>query len=302
VTELDRELLQELLWAYGPCGQEDAVRDVCHRELEPYVDELWVDEARNLVGLVRGQDGNDNAAATKVMAHLDELSMLVKRVEPDGSLHVTQLGTMYPANFGLGPVAVLGDRQTLCGVLAVGSEHTTEESHRIWETKPDQGDKSLDWMHVYVFTGRTPEELAAAGVGPGTRVCVERSKRNLVDVGDFLASYFMDDRASITALLQAARMLRQGDLRPAGDVFFVFTTNEEIGGVGGAYPGVGGGSDRGRVHHEGRGWSDRRLQRRAVRLRQGRRRSFDGHRERVRVVPPGGRARCLRIRRVACHG
>jgi putative aminopeptidase FrvX len=235
VTELDRELLQELLWAYGPCGQEDAVRDVCHRELEPYVDELWVDEARNLVGLIRGQDGNDSAAATRVMAHLDELSMLVKRVEPDGTLHVTQLGTMYPANFGLGPVAVLGDRQTLCGVLAVGSEHTTKESHRIWETKPDQGDKSLDWMHVYVFTGRTPEELAAAGVGPGTRVCVERSKRNLVDVGDFLGSYFMDDRASVTALLQAARMMREGGRRPAGDVFLVFTTNEEIGGVGGSY-------------------------------------------------------------------
>jgi putative aminopeptidase FrvX len=234
VTELDRELLQELLWAYGPCGQEDAVREVCHRELVPHVDELWVDEARNLVGLIRGKDGTDGTA-TKVMAHLDELSMLVKRVEPDGTLHVTQLGTMYPGNFGLGPVAVLGDRKTLCGVLAVGSEHTTKESHRIWETKPDQGDKSLDWVHVYVFTGRTPEELAAAGVGPGTRVCVERSKRNLVDVGDFLASYFMDDRASVTALLQAARMMREGGQRPAGDVFLVFTTNEEIGGVGGSY-------------------------------------------------------------------
>ena len=28
-------LLQELLWTYGPCGQEDAVRDVCARELNP---------------------------------------------------------------------------------------------------------------------------------------------------------------------------------------------------------------------------------------------------------------------------
>ena len=35
--------------------------------------------------------------ATRVMAHMDELSMLVKRIEPDGSLHLTQLGTMYPA-------------------------------------------------------------------------------------------------------------------------------------------------------------------------------------------------------------
>ena len=65
--------------------------------------------------------------------------MLVKRVNPDGTLHLTHLGTMYPANFGLGPVTVLGNHQTLCGVLALGSEHTTRESTRIWETRPDRG-------------------------------------------------------------------------------------------------------------------------------------------------------------------
>jgi putative aminopeptidase FrvX len=210
------------------------VREVCRRELAPVVDEAWVDEAGNLVGLVHGKD-DDKRSATRVMAHLDELSMLVKRIEPDGTLHVTQLGTMYPANFGLGPVAVLGDRHTLTGVLAVGSEHTTKESRRIWETKPDQGDKSLDWLHVYVFTGCTPEELATAGVHPGTRVCVERSKRTLIDVGGFIGCYFMDDRAAVTASLQAARLLREREQRPAADVYFVFTTNEEVGGVGGSY-------------------------------------------------------------------
>ena len=48
---------------------------------------------------------------------------------------------------------VLGNRRTLTAVLTLGSEHTTEESQRIWETKPDQGDRALDWTHVYVFTG-----------------------------------------------------------------------------------------------------------------------------------------------------
>lgn len=235
-SQLRRDLLQELLWTYGPGGQEQAVRDVCRRELEPFVDELWIDPAGNLIGLIRGDSGDEDGRATRVMAHLDELSMMVKRVEPDGTLHLTPLGTMYPGNFGLGPVAVLGDRDTLIGVLSVGSEHTTKESHRIWETKPDQGDKALDWLHVYVFTGRTPEQLAEAGVGPGTRICVDRSKRTLVDVGDdFIGSYFMDDRAPVLALLQAARMLRESGERPRHDVYLVFTTNEEIGGVGGSY-------------------------------------------------------------------
>ena len=231
---LDRDLLQELLWTYGPCGQENAVRDVCSRELKPVVDQMWVDQAGNLVGLIGG-DGKDGQA-TRVMAHMDELSMLVKRVEADGTMNLTPLGTMYPANFGLGPVAILGDREQLCGVLSLGSEHTTKESPQIWATKPDGGDKALDWPYVYVFTGHTTEELAAAGVRPGTRVCVDRSKRALVDVGDgYIGSYFMDDRAAVTALLQTARVLRERGQRPKCDVYVVFTTNEEIGGVGGSY-------------------------------------------------------------------
>jgi putative aminopeptidase FrvX len=245
-------LLQELLWTYGPCGQEDAVRAVCARELQPVVDDMWTDDAGNLVGYIRAADapGDDAAvrdhrhrskhtaepsAATRVMAHMDELSMLVKRIEPDGSLHVTQLGVMYPGNFGLGPVAVHGEHETFTAVLTLGSEHTTKESQRIWETKPDQGDRALDWQHVYVFTGRSREELETAGVRPGTRVCVERSKRTLVNIGDYVGAYFLDDRASITALLRAARLLRDRGQRPPDDAYLVFTNNEEIGGVGGSY-------------------------------------------------------------------
>lgn len=227
--EFNHDLLQELLSAYGPCGQEDAVRNICVRELEPLVDANWVDPAGNLVGLIRGGD----APPIRVMAHMDELSMLVKRIEPDGTLRVSQLGTMYPGNFGLGPVAILGD-EPLCGVLTLGSEHTTKESQRIWETKPDQGDKALDWSHVYVFTGHTPDELAHNGIGPGTRVCVHSSKRTLIEFGDYLGCYFMDDRAAVVSLLHAAQRLSQSQ-RPPGDVYFVFTTNEEIGGVGGVY-------------------------------------------------------------------
>jgi putative aminopeptidase FrvX len=228
---MDDRLLQELLLTYGPCGQEDAVRDVCRRELAPLADETWTDPAGNLIGLIRGGD----APPVRVMAHMDELSMIVKRIEPDGSMAVTQLGTMYPGNFGLGPVALLGDNETLCGVLTLGSEHTTSESHRIWQTKPDKGDKAMDWTDVYVFTGREPEALAAAGVHPGTRVCIHQTKRTLIEFGDYIGCYFMDDRAAVTALLRAARMLSERSAPPPGDVYLVFTTNEEIGGIGGSH-------------------------------------------------------------------
>jgi len=45
-------LLQEPLWTCGPCGQEDAVRDVCARELKPLVDDMWTDDAGTLIDFV----------------------------------------------------------------------------------------------------------------------------------------------------------------------------------------------------------------------------------------------------------
>lgn len=227
------QLLQELLWAYGPCGQEDAVREICLRGLAPWSDSVWVDKAGNVVGRV-SSSARDGHRATP-MAHMDELSMLVKRIQPDGRVRLTPLGTMYPANFGLGPVMMLGDREHVCGVLTVGSEHTAQESPQIWQTKPDGGDRALNWSDVYVFTGRTPEQLTAAGVRPGTRVCVHRSKRELVEIDDFLGSYFMDDRALLVVLLSAVRALRQRPERPPQDVMFVCTVSEEVGGLGGSY-------------------------------------------------------------------
>ncbi len=227
-----RDLLQELLWACGPVGQEDDVRDICRRELADHVDEMWTDKAGNVIGLIRGEDRD---GATRVMAHMDELSMIVKRVDDEGTLQIRPLGTMYPGNFGLGPVAILGDRERLTGVLSLGSEHTTHESQRIWQTKPNGGDQAMDWTHVYVFTGRTAEELADAGVHVGTRVCVDRSKRTLVEFGDYLGCYFMDDRALVAALLEAARELRRRGSRPPSDVYIAFTTEEEVGGIGGSY-------------------------------------------------------------------
>ncbi|GAA4972970.1 M20/M25/M40 family metallo-hydrolase [Kineococcus glutinatus] len=228
-------LLQELLRTYGPCGQEDAVREVCLRELADLADEVRTDRAGNVVALLRGRGEDAGAPVVRVMAHLDELSMIVKRVEEDGSLHVTQLGVMNPGNFGLGPVAVLGDEEEVVGVLSLGSEHTTRESPRIWETKPEGGDRALDWDHVNVFTGRTPQELAAAGVHPGTRVCVHAGKRGLLEFGDHLGGYFLDDRAALVVVLAAARLLREQGRRPAADAYLVLTTSEELGGVGGSW-------------------------------------------------------------------
>jgi hypothetical protein len=44
--------------------------------------------------------------------------------------------------------------------------------------------------------------------------------RTLIEFGDYLGCYFMDDRAPVAALLEAARVLGEREQRPADDVYF----------------------------------------------------------------------------------
>ncbi|MCV6340855.1 M42 family peptidase, partial [Pseudomonas aeruginosa] len=52
MREEDRALLEELLLARGPGGQEDEVRAICQRELEGCCDEVGSDAAGNLVARI----------------------------------------------------------------------------------------------------------------------------------------------------------------------------------------------------------------------------------------------------------
>ena len=226
-------LLQELISARGPSGQEDEVRAICIRELETLCDKTWTDASGNVIGFLRGV--SNEGPAIRVMAHMDELAMIVKRINEDGTLRVNPLGGIYPANYGQGPVEIMADQGILPGVLSIGPQHTTADSARIWEVKAKGGNKAMDWSHPYIFTRKTLAQLKEAGVHAGTRVVIARSRRTLFDIDDCIGSYFMDNRAAIVTLLGAAARMKAEDKRPAGDTYLVMTTTEEIGAHGATY-------------------------------------------------------------------
>ena len=235
------ELTQELVNARGPCGQEEEVRTIVLREMEGLCDRTWIDEAGNAVGFIAGRarkparEKRSAPSAINVMAHMDELSLLVKRVEADGTLRVRPLGGIFPWSFGLGPVEIMGDAKVLPGVLSVGPMHTTAESSASWKAKASGENKSLDWPQVYVFTRMSCAELERAGVHAGTRVVVACSRRGLLTIGDCVGGYFLDDRVCLAILLAAASLLKAQGRRPAGDVYLVATCLEEIGGGAAAF-------------------------------------------------------------------
>lgn len=229
-------LLQALINARGPCGEEEEVRLLCQKELEGIVDAIWIDPAGNLIGKISGSD--QDAESIRVMVHMDELSLIVKRINEDGSLRVNPLGGIFPFSFGQGPVEIMGDKEIFSGILSFGSMHTTIESTHINKMIPEEHrglGKTPTWSDVTITTRKTLAQLKEAGVHPGTRVVIAQTRRQLHLFQDCIAGYFLDNRASIFIAIEAFKQIKKSHKKPKRDIYFVATCTEEVGAHGASY-------------------------------------------------------------------
>lgn len=212
-------LLQDLVSAYGPPGEEGAVREVLRQNAPDGY--LFATDAKGNLRMQREWI----RPRIVVTAHLDEIAMIVRDISPAGHLVVGALGGLYPWKLGEGPVAILADSEPINGVLSFGSIHTDDP--RAVATQAKKG--PLGWEMATVFTGLSREELLYRGVRPGTRVVVHHSRRQLFEMGDFVGGHFLDDRADVAAMVTLMAQVSQPD------VMFIGTVSEEVGGHGALY-------------------------------------------------------------------
>lgn len=224
-------LLTELLNARGPGGQEDEVRAICLRELKEVCDDTHIDSAGNVVGVIRACGARDPDTAIRVMAHLDEIAMIVKNVRDNGTLEVLALGGAQPISFGVCPVDILGDVKCLPGVLSYGSMHNSGRT----SNERDVLAGNVQWKDVYIVTRKTKVELEQDGVRPGTRVVLSQHWRKPFYVHDCVAAHFLDDRAPLSAVIHCAWLLQAQKKALQQDVWFVLTTLEEESNAGALY-------------------------------------------------------------------
>jgi putative aminopeptidase FrvX len=209
----------------GPPGEEREVEAIVRREFEAAGVEVWQDGATNLYAHLPG-DG----VKTMVCAHKDELGMIVTDIRADGRLKVTNIGGAMPWKYGEGPIDLIGDDgQIVRGILSVGSTHV--RSGILHELKSS---RALTWDLVTVFTGLTPIQLAEQGIHVGSRAVVARERKQIQHLGDdYIASYALDDRMGLVALIAGLKEMAQTTL-PEGrpDLYFVASHGEEIGMLG----------------------------------------------------------------------
>ena len=226
---MDREatfqLVSALVALQAPSGVEDAIDAYLAERLGPRG--LLADGAGNRILRIAGRG---TAPATALAAHKDEIGAIVKRVFDDGRVRLSAVGDSFPWVWGEGAIDLLGEGMTVPAVLSFGARHVSAESAQ----RAAIDGAGVVWREVWAETKRSPDELVAAGVRPGTRAVLAASRRvptRLGVDGAFVAAPNLDDRVACAVLIALAESLTE----PAGDVELVFTSREETGAMGARY-------------------------------------------------------------------
>jgi endoglucanase len=183
----------------GPSGYEDQIRAVIAEELEGYADEVRTDALGSLVAY---RSGVDHDQTLLLAAHMDEIGLMVTHVEEKGFVRFTSVG-------GIRAVNSVGSRVRFAnGTLGVLSVERRENGSSLPQLR-----------HLYIDVGASGREDAPVGVGDTATFIGP-----LASQGSRWISKAMDDRIGCYILLELLERLEQ----PKTDVFFVFSTQEEI--------------------------------------------------------------------------
>ncbi|MBE9208815.1 M42 family peptidase [Nostoc sp. LEGE 06077] len=215
------KIIEELVMHHSPSGAEDEINQFLLQEFAALGVEVWRDRADNIIAKITGKD---STRAIAITAHKDEIGAIVKTIGDAGRVEVRKLGGAYPWVYGEGVVDLLGDNETISGILSFGSRHVSHESPQ----KIQQEDTPVKWENAWIETKRTTAELEAAGIRPGTRMVVGKHRKHPLLLNNHIASYTLDNKASVAIILALAQTLKQ----PACDVYLVASAKEEVGAIG----------------------------------------------------------------------
>ncbi len=173
-------------------------------------------------GLLVEMGGDDNALV--VTSHLDDIGLMVRRINSDGTLNVCSIGGLYPFYCVMDNVRVytrVGKVYTGCVCRTPNSIHVTEE-----ELRDAMGDFRKNVCVVLDEDVKTDSDVRALGIETGDIIALDP---RYTESNGYIKSRFIDDKACVALHMCAMKYIKDNNISLNRKVINYFAAYEEIG-------------------------------------------------------------------------
>jgi endoglucanase len=211
--------MEELTNAFAPSGFEGPVREIMKRELQAAGAEVKTDGLGSVIGVVRG---TSDSPKIMLVAHMDEVGLLVRYITEEGFVKVQTLG-------GWLNKSLLDKRWTI--LTHKGPVHAISGQKSVHITSSDEGSTVPKIENIFLDVGVSTREAAQElGIRPGDPIAPWSPFMTLAN-GRY-AGKAWDDRVGCLMLIETARYLKEKGLKTPNTLFFVGSVQEEVGSRG----------------------------------------------------------------------
>jgi len=205
-------ILKDLSTYVGVSGREKGISRYIEGLFKEYCDEVKIDSFYNVCGYKKG--ASHSGKKIMIMAHHDEIGMLVKSIDDKGFIKFTNIGGI-DTKILLAQEVVIHGSKDVYGVIGAKPPHLL---------KPEEVKRAVKMEDLYIDTGLSKESVAQL-VSIGDVITFKTYPFELKN--SKLSSKCLDNRAGVAVLLDILERLSK--LKHNDDVVFVATSQEELG-------------------------------------------------------------------------
>lgn len=212
MKETLKKSLKILTQLTGVSGEEQEVIKYLKDELELVADSVQIDSWGNIIATKRGRS---EGPRFMVMAHADEIGLIVKAITQSGYIMFNKVGTGGDVTLPARKVFINGSIPGVIGVKA-GHLQTAEERKTL---------KPASQCYIDVGAG-SKQEVLDMGVNIGDRI-VFKSDFFEMSNKDLVCTKAIDDRVGCAIILELFKQLNPNDFE--GTFYGAISIQEEIG-------------------------------------------------------------------------
>lgn len=197
-----------------------------HEEIQAYIIEVLTEHSIPYSVINKGgvvaHLGAESSHKTAIMAHMDTIGMMVRRINSDGTVEICPIG-------GLSPVYEVGRNVRIHTMNKGVVFGTVQKKNHSVHNMNSQEKRTVEPGEFYVildYEVNSKSQVEELGVRVGDMIA---SDSCLVIRNNYIKSRFLDDKASVALLLTLLHEFTTQEIHPKKNLDLYFSAFEEIG-------------------------------------------------------------------------